>query len=568
MRNPHQGHLPTALASLLLLLLPLSLWAQPRFVDKTREAGLQRPNTCGGLQKRYILESTGSGAAFFDYDGDGRLDLYVVNGSTFEQHKTTGPGNTLYHNQGDGTFAEVTDRAGVRQGSWGLGAAVGDVDNDGHADLYVTNYGPNTLYHNQGDGTFADHSASAGVAGDAYSASAAFFDYDQDGDLDLYVTNYVVFDIASVPADSTLDEPCVYLGGLRVYCGPQGMEGAADVLYRNEGEGRFADVSAAAGISGPASEYYGLGVMPEDYDGDGDVDIFVANDETPNTLYRNEGQGEFAEVAVQVGVAYSGEGDTQAGMGVDAADADNDGDVDLYVTNFYREPNTLYRNEGQGSFADGTAAAGLVAPTLDYLGWGTKFFDGDNDGDLDIFVVNGHVYPQVERGQTGVTYAQRNQLFANEGAGRYVEVDGGPGMQQPRVGRGAAFGDYDDDGDVDIFVNNLDQEPTLLRNEGGNAQHWLRVQVEGGEGVNRDGVGTRVRVHTAAGIQQRTIGGAGSYLSYSDPRAHFGLGEALRAGVEIRWPDGKVEQLGEVPADQLLVVRRGRGLELRPLGGR
>jgi len=553
------------LIALLILLLPLALWAQPRFVDQTREAGLWRPNTCGGLQKRYILESTGSGAAFFDYDGDGRLDLYVVNGSTFARYQNRqGPGNALYRNRGEGTFAEVAEKAGVRHGGWGLGAAVGDVDNDGRPDLYLANYGPNTLYRNQGDGTFADHSASAGVEGDAYSASAAFFDYDNDGDLDLYVANYVQFDLASVPADSTLDEPCVYLGGLRVYCGPQGMEGAADVLYRNEGDGRFADVSLSAGISGPASEYYGLGVVPEDYDGDGDVDIFVANDETPNALYRNEGNGRFAEVGVQAGAAYSGEGDTRAGMGVDAADYDGDGDVDLYVTNFYREPNTLYRNEGQGGFADVTEAAGLAAPTLEYLGWGTKLFDVDNDGDLDLFVANGHVYPQVDQAGAGIRYAQRNQLFLNAG-GRYAEAEGGPGMQPPRVGRGAAFGDYDSDGDVDIFVNNLDQEPTLLRNEGGNAQHWLRVQVEGGGGINRDGVGTRVRVRTAAGWQQRTIGGAGSYLSYSDPRAHFGLGGALRAEVEIRWPDGRVERLGEVGADQLLVVRRDGGAQGRPL---
>jgi hypothetical protein len=295
------------------------------------------------------------------------------------------------------------------------------------------------------------------------------------------------------------------------------------------------------------------------------VDIFAANDETPNVLWRNEGNGRFAEVGVQVGVAYSGEGDTRAGMGVDAADWDNDGDVDLYVTNFYREPNTLYRNEGQGHFADLTEAAGLAAPTLEFLGWGAKFLDVDNDGDLDLFVVNGHVYPQVEQSGTGIRYAQRNQLFINEG-GRFAEVEGGPGMQQPRVGRGAAFGDGDGDGDVDIFVNNLDQEPTLLCNEGGNARHWLRVQVEGGGGINRDGAGTRVRVRTAAGWQQRTISGAGSYLSYSDPRAHFGLGEALRAEVEIRWPDGRVEQIGEVPADRLLVVRRDQGIEVRALG--
>lgn len=550
----------------LLLFLPSLLWAQPLFVDQTREAGLARYNTFGGLQKRYILEAHGSGAAFFDYDNDSYLDLYVVNGSTFEAYaKKSGPGNALYRNRGDGTFADVTASAGVGDRGWGTGVAVGDCDNDGDRDLYVTNYGANALYRNEGDGHFADVTHLARVGGEAYSASAAFFDYDNDGDLDLYVANYVVFDLGSVPADAAEDEPCIHLGGIRVYCGPQGMEGAEDVLYRNEGDGRFTDVTQEAGIAAP-SKYYGLGVVPDDFDNDGDMDLFVADDETPNVLFRNEGDGTFVDVAPEAGVAYNADGEEEASMGVDAGDFDNDGDMDLYVTTFFGESNTLFRNEGQGRFTDITAEAGLEDPTLNALGWGTRFFDYDNDGDLDLFTANGHVYPQVDG--TGVTtYAQSNQLFANLGGGRFGEVTAraGPGLEASKVGRGACFGDYDNDGDLDVFVVNLNDTPTLLRNDGGNRQNWLLVQVVG-ERVNRDGVGTRIRVDAAESAQWRTINGASSYLSHSDIRAHFGLGRQNRAAaVEITWPDGTAQRCENVPANRLLVVRQGRECSSRDL---
>ena len=530
---------------LVLLLLAASAEADPSFVDATREAGLEQPTVNGGPHKRFILESIGSGAAFFDYDGDGDLDLYVVDGSTYANYGA-GPGNVLYRND-SGAFVAVV--AGVEDLGWGMGVAVGDYDGDGQRDLYVTNYGANALYRNRGDGAFDAVTAQAGVAGDDFSASAAFLDYDRDGDLDLYVANYVVFDIEPVLQDPDLDDPCVYLGGLRVFCGPQGMEGGRDLLYRNDGE-VFADVTAGSGVA-TANFHYGLGVMPADFDLDGDLDLFVANDETPNVLFRNDG-GRLGDIGLQAGVAYNGDGELEASMGVDAGDCDGDGDLDLYVTNFYGETNTLYLNSGGGTFVDATAERGLAAPTVSYLGWGTRFFDFDFDGDLDLFVANGHIYPQVDHASAGGTYAQRNQLFANGGSGAFSAVEeGGPGLQVQKSSRATISGDYDQDGDVDLFTTNIDDSPTLLRNET-RIGRYLVVQID------PEVVGTWVRLTVGGRTQVRSVGGAASYLGHSDARLHFGLGRAERVErVEVLWLGGEVTRLENLSADEVVVVKGG-----------
>ncbi|MBM3281012.1 MAG: CRTAC1 family protein [Candidatus Handelsmanbacteria bacterium] len=549
------------------LLLALPALAQVRFTDQTAAAGITLRNTFGGQEKNYIVESHGSGAAFIDCDNDGDLDLYAVNGATFETYQQrSGPGDMLYRNEGGGRFADISAQAGVGDPGWGGGAAVGDIDNDGWHDLYITNWGPNTLYHNQGKGRFADISAQAGVAGDDYSASAAFFDYDNDGDLDLYVTNYVIFDLDRMPDAATQKKTCVFMGGVQVYCGPKGMPGAADALYRNESNLRFTDVSGPSGIAA-ASEYYGLGVVPEDFDLDGHMDLYVANDETPNLLFHNNGDGTFTDIAMEAGVAYNGEGDEEAGMGIDAGDCDNDGDADLHKTNFFRESNTLYRNEGNNRFSDVTSQQGLAASTLNFLGWGTKFADFDRDGDLDLFVANGHVYPQVDQVPTGSSYRQRNQFFLNQGKGRFTEVlDTGPGMKLEKVHRGAAFGDYDNDGDMDVYVSALNDLPTLLRNDTPTANHWLTVQVFGAQ-VNRDGAGTRLHLVAGGQHQWRTINGAASYLSHNDLRAHFGLGGQTRVDLlELTWPDGSTQALRDLPADKLVVVRQGNAPTILEMG--
>lgn len=545
------------------LLGTLPLRAQPQFSDQTAAAGITYRNVFGGQEKHYILESHGSGAAFFDHDSDGDLDLYIVNGATFATYRDrSGPGNALYRNRGDGTFVEITREAEVGDAGWGGGVAVGDIDNDGRPDLYVTNYGANVLYRNRGGDRFADATQAAGAGGDQYSASAAFFDYDRDGDLDLYVANYVVFDAENLPAEPQL---CTFFSGLQVYCGPKGLVGAPDVLYRNDGDGAFTDVTQASGVAA-ANRYYGLGVVPVDYDSDGDSDLFVANDETPNVLFQNQGDGTFQDIALIAGVAYNGDGDVEAGMGADFGDYDQDGDPDLYVTHFFTETNTLYRNEGGVRFSDVTTTAGLAAATVEMLGWGTRFFDYDNDGRLDLFVANGHVYPQVDQAATGTTYRQPNQLFRNEGGGRFAPVSAGPGLAQAKVSRGTSFGDYDDDGDIDLFVVELNDAPTLLRNDGGNAGNYLVVQVFGRED-NRDGVGTRIGLQASGKRQWRTVNGAASYLSHSDLRVHFGLGAAQASDrVEITYPNGSTYAVENVPANKLLVVRQGQGHALLELG--
>ncbi len=534
--------------------------AQPHFTEQSATAGLRTINISGSPQdKQYILEAHGSGAAFFDYDNDGDQDLYVVNGSDFEHYQSrSGPGNSLYLNRGESTFTDVTEEAGVGDAGWGAACAVGDIDNDGFRDLYVTNYRANVLYHNRGDGHFTDITAAAGVGGEAYSSAAAFFDYDNDGDLDLYSASYVVFDLQDNPRTD-----CDYLGGIKTYCGPLGMVGGADVLYRNEGGNRFTDVTVTSGVA-QANSYYGLGVMPSDYDGDGDLDLYVANDQTPNVLFQNKGDSTFDDVALVSGVAYSSDGDEEAGMGVDFGDFDNDGDDDLYVTNFFRESNTLYRNGG-GRFADFTVEAGIEAVTMNRLGWGTRFADFDNDGDLDLFVANGHVFPQVDDAATGTSYRQRNQLFRNDltdGSAAFIDISeaAGPGMAIEKVSRGAAFADYDDDGDVDVFVVNLNDTPSLLCNNMGGGNNWLVVELDGGDAgeVNAEGLGTRLRVVAGGRTQFRTIEGAGSYLSHSDVRAHFGLGDAQRVDrVEVEWLDGTKQAVTAVTVNRFITIRRG-----------
>ena len=530
------------------------------FTDQTKAAGVEFFYVSGGQVKNHIIETMGGGAAFFDYDNDGALDLYAVNGSTLDTYRQkSGPGNILYRNRGTGSFVNVTDSAGVGDRGWGMGCTVGDIDGDGYRDLYVTNYGPNILYHNLGSGSFEDITPRAGVAGNDYSASAAFFDCDNDGDLDLYATTYLVYDPETPPG-----KVCTY-GGFEIYCGPQGLPRGGDVLYRNEGNNVFADVTRPSGISW-ANRYYGLGVLPEDLDSDGDTDLFVANDKTPNLIFRNNGNGRFSEIGLKAGVAYNAQGEEEAGMGIGAGDYDGDGDTDLYVTHFFRESNTLYQNDGSGRFQDVTRLVGLEEPTLEMLGWGTAFFDQDNDADLDLFVANGHVYPQVDLESMGTSYRQRNQLFRNDGEGRLEEVPAAEcGMEAEKVSRGAAFADYDNDGDIDIFAVNLDDTATLLRNEtsGGN---WLLVQLVG-SGTNRNGIGARIRLVAGGREQVRTVSGAGSYLSFSDTRAHFGLGPMSSADmVVIIWPGGGGQTVESVPAKKLLVVRQGGTYEVRDPG--
>lgn len=553
------------------LLLAVGVQATPTFVDGTQAAGIDFRHISGTADKHHILEAHGSGAALFDADSDGDLDLYIVNGATFDTWKDrSGPGNALFRNQGAGTFADVSAAAGVDDGGWGAGVAVGDIDNDGSRDLYVTNYAGNVLYRNRGDGTFADITDTATVAGDEFSAGAAFVDIDNDGDLDLYVTNYVRFD-----ADAAIASPprlCSFYGGLQVYCGPKGLPGAPDVLYRNNGDLTFTDVTDAAGISA-ANRYYGLGVIPADFDADGDMDLAVANDETPNVLWSNDGAGRFTDVALMAGVAYNGEGDEEAGMGVDTGDVDGDGDDDLYLTHFFSETNTLYRNDGVRPdwgglrFTDITAAAGLAAPTVSQLAWGTRFFDADQDGDLDLIVANGHVYPQVDRGVTGSPYRQPDQLFANRGDGVFDEVSKAAGLAAlaPTVSRGIAVGDTDQDGDVDVFVSNLDDAPRLLVNTTVDAGHWLLVQLVG-SASNRDGIGARIRVDSGGRSQWRTVSGAGSYLSAHDVRAHFGLGPSATVDeIEVTWPDGSVQTTGRGRANRLVIISQSGAVQARVL---
>lgn len=486
-------------------------------------------------------ETDGSGAAFFDCDGDGDLDLYLVDSGDLVKGRED-HWNHLYRNEGR-HFAEVAAAAGVPGGAYGMGALAGDYDNDGDQDLYLTNLGPDILYRNEG-GHFTDQTARAGLGSPLWGSSAAYLDCDNDGDLDLFVVNYV---------DFKLEEPH-WCGrrdmNLRFYCDPRQYRPSHNLLYRNNGGGTFTDVSREAGIIHQGN---GLGVVCGDWDGDGDQDVYVTNDLTPNWHYQNQGKGRFDEIGLIAGTALSSDGAMQAGMGVDAGDYDNDGDLDFFVANFQLENKNLYRNDGS-YFPDVSFKSGLGEATLNYLSFGTFFFDCDNDGWQDLFVANGHVHDNIEVYDKLATYAQQAQIFHNEGKGRFVEqtAAAGPGLAVPYVGRGAAYGDYDQDGDLDIALMSSGRATALLRNEGGNTGHWLQVQLVGKQS-NRDGVGAKVYVQAGQlRLFQQVKAGSG-YQSTNQQALHFGLGQhAQAARVEVHWPSGAVQVVQQVPADQVL----------------
>lgn len=562
-------------ALLLILAVPVGFGGAPcgippqpddssiQFEEVAARAGITHRNLFGSPGKPYIIESTGNGAAWMDYDNDGLLDLFVVCGSSLElQNKgQRGPGNRLYRNRGDGGFVDVTAGSGLAGGYWGSGVAAGDYDNDGFTDLFVTSIlDGNHLYHNNRDGSFTEVTAQAGVGGGRHvSVSAAFFDYDRDGNLDLFVVNYVDFD------RNYLDRVSAHCSwkGLRVFCGPVGVPGDSNVLYRNNGNGTFSDVTKAAGLVNP--ELKSLGVVTSDLDGDGWPDIYVASDSTVNALYRNRGNGTFEDVSLLSGAGYSQDGRAQAGMGVDAGDYDGDGRLDLFVTNFQDDDNTLYRNEGKMIFTDVTFAARLGRASYHRLGWGTGFQDLDNDGHLDLFVANGHVYPQVDAaGLPNETYAQQAQVFRNLGKGQFAEVSAGAGsgLQPARPGRGVAFGDFDNDGRVDIFIVNVDATPTLLHNVTPSQNHWLTVRVVGSRS-NRDGIGARLRLKSGGRVQIREIKTSGSFASSSDLRAHFGLGSTPSVeSLEVIWPSGARQMITNVPSDRVVIVHEEKGLQV------
>jgi hypothetical protein len=542
---------------------PGSPAAEPRFhfVDMTAQSALAGFRHLSGnpREKRYILEVMSGGVCLFDYDADGLIDIYLVNGSTIDALRgkakaDPGAKSRLYRNLGGGRFEDVTDRARVgNAGNWGMGATAADYDNDGRTDLFVTNaFGPDALYRNNGDGTFTDVARKAGVAGEAkhWSTGAAWADYDGDGYVDLFVAGYVDLDLNNLPDPGT-NQYCRYRG-LPVNCGPRGLKGARDYLYHNGGDGTFTEVSAKAGVD-DRQGYYGLGCVWTDFDNDGRIDLYVANDSTPNYLYQNLGNGAFKEVGFDTGAAVSEDAREQAGMGVDSGDYDGDGYMDLFVTNFVDDYSTLYHNEGGRQFADVSNPAGLAAPGWNFLKWGTGFVDFDNDGRPDIFIANGHIYPEIEGKGFGQTFGQRNQLFENAGGGRFVEVREQSLEKIARVSRGAAFADLDADGRVDIVVNNLDDQPTLLLNRSV-AGNWIELKLTG-RLSNRDGIGARVTVTANGRRQVGEVKAGHSYLSQSDTRLHFGLGDAKKVeSIEVRWPRGAAQRLSDAAINQVLKI--------------
>ena len=533
----------------------------PKFNDIGREAGLTASHI-SSAEKKYIVESMSGGAGLIDCDGDGKLDIITVNGSTIDRFRVGGdPMITLYHQGANLKFTDITQSAGLARKGWGMGVAVADYDNDGHPDIYVTGYGGNALYHNLGNCKFADVTDKAGVAGGGFSTGAAWADYDGDGLVDLYVSRYVHFDIQNLPLFGSDEKHCRFKGIL-VQCGPWGMVGESDFLFRNRGDGTFEEVSRKSGAE-DKNKYYGLGVIWGDYDNDGWPDLYVANDAGPNYLFHNKHNGTFEEIGMLSGIALSGDGQEQGSMGVDWGDYLHEGRLAMFITNFTEQPDTLYRDLGKDSFADVSWAAKLAQPTYPLVGWGTAFFDMDNDGWLDIFIANGHVYPQVDSIPGGAPYREPVQLFRNNRNGAFENVSSVLADLPPESRRGAAFGDINNDGMVDVVVINVGSPPSLLLNTSSNTNHRVLFQLQGTKS-NRMAIGARVTVKAGDLVQMNEVRAGGSYLSQNDPRLHFGLGQQSRmAKVEVRWPSGSTEVLNDLPADFIYTIVEGRGIQNR-----
>jgi enediyne biosynthesis protein E4 len=543
------------------------------FQDIAAKAGLTKwQHVMGTPERKFILETVGSGVALLDYDNDGWLDIYLVNGSTYDalSGKAEPPHAALFHNNHDGTFTDVARQAGVTNDRWGFGVAVGDYDNDGWPDIYVSNFGKNRLYHNNHDGTFTDVAEKAGVALGNWSTGATFGDYDGDGRLDLFVPGYVHYDLAHPPvpgSDVVAFSTCEFRG-IKVMCGPRGLQGEPDHLFRNNGDGTFTDVSKKAGVS-DSNRYYGLTAVFADLNNDGKVDLAVADDSTPNYLYINKGDGTFEDASYASGYALNENGRETASMGIAVGDYRNNGMLDLYNTVFSDDYNPLYRNDGGGNFTDVSYQMNLADATIPFLGWGTGFLDYDNDGWKDIFVANGHVYPGVDQSDWGTTFAQRPLLFHNLRGKKFELIPAvtGTGLAVLLTARGAAFGDLFNDGKIDVVINQLQGAPALLRNVDADRNHWVGLKLIGGPKSPRDAVGASVYL-TAGGMRQRAdVISGGSFASCNDFRLHFGLGASTKVdGVEIHWPSGAVERVALTAVDRFYAIAEGKGIVPSPFG--
>jgi len=568
----------------LALLLPVSFLFSPaqrpkstpkplaHFTDIAAKAGLADKVVFGGTDtKKYIIETTGTGVAIFDYDNDGWPDIFIVNGTTLDAPAGKAPTSHLYHNNHDGTFTDVTQKAGLTHTGWGQGVCVGDYDNDGWEDLYVTYYGKNVLYHNNGDGTFTDVSEKAGVAGSgkAWGNGCAFVDYDRDGHLDLMVANYVDFDVSTAPAPG--DRASCVWKGVPVMCGPQGLPAAKNILYHNRGDGTFEDVSAKSQID-KVDGHYSLSVSTLDYDEDGWPDIFVACDSTASILYHNNRDGTFTDVAITAGAAFNEDGRAQAGMGSTIADYNGDGHLDIFKTNFSDDTATLYRNNGNGTFDDVTYPAGLGLNTK-YLGWGAMFLDFDNDGWPDLLLVNGHVYPEVDSQHLGSTFQEPRILYHNNGNGTVTDIsaDSGPGITTPSSSRGLAIGDLWNNGQLSAVISNMNAPPSLLVNDVRNGNHWIAFHLIGASyaskgstaqkyRTSRDAIGARITMKAGTRIFADEVRSGSSYDSNNDMRVHFGLGATTKLdSIQVRWPSGLLERFDNLAVDTIHTLKEGSG---------
>jgi enediyne biosynthesis protein E4 len=530
-----------------------------RLTDVAKQAGLTHPVVYGGVDtKHYILEVVGCGVAFIDYDNDGWQDLFVLSGTRLDGDPADAT-NRLYKNNRNGTFTDVTEQAGLRRTGWASAVTVGDYDNDGFDDLFITYYGRNVLYRNNGNGTFSDVTEKAGLAQEAvrYGSGCTWVDYDRDGHLDLFVATYLNTTLEKLPKPG--ENPDCTWKGLPVNCGPRGLPTGYVQLFRNNGDGTFKDVSRESGVA-TASRSYPMTAVAADVDNDGWPDIYVACDSTPSWLFRNQGDGTFREEGLQRGAALSEDGLEQAGMGIGVGDYDLDGSLDILKTHFSDDTNVLYRNDGKGNFDDFTLRAGLGVETR-FVGWGAGIVDLDNDGHPDLFLVTGSVYPEIEQKVPAYPFRTPRLVFRNLGEGRFEELidEAGPGVAATHTSRGCAFGDFDNDGDMDVVVINMNEPPSLLRNDVTGGGHWLKVLLEGTKS-NRSAIGARVTARYGGRIQAQEVMAQASFYSVNDRRLHFGLGEATAADLTIRWPTGATETVPNVAADHLVVIREGAGI--------